>query len=616
MSERRKKLITYLGIPSLVYLAMEVFYILSNVEYARIPWIPGFIFCWIIFMAIYYFVYGISGSTYRSTVIVSVFLFVLLIIDQVKIALSDDPVFLNDVLFLNSTGTFMDILKTSLWGLIVRYLLLVILYGVALVWICKLSKKYNCNISGWIFRSANICIPVIFFVLIFLPIKFITDPIMICFFNIEGRQDSYATTNMGYYFKFGFLSGIYGQHIENRLEEPEGYNSEELADVLNNVDLSGEDVGGFGKPNIIMIFSESFWDIDYLEEVKFDKTVAPNFNRLKKEGKLINMISPSYGGISANVEYEMLTSGSIKFFTRGYIPYMQLYRDDKYFKAPSAILELRCNEYKTHITSTWEPSLFNCEKVYQYMGVDKVEYNVDLTDSYEKGGRISDAYVAEHIKDVFKSKKKGEKLFHMTLTAQAHMPFPKDKYSEYDIDIAESKLSDDENDTIRSYAQGVYDADKQLGDVYDYIQTLDEPTLLIFYGDHLPYLKTEDGDDITKHLEYFNTEDELLNAYRRYNTQCLILSNYLEESDYLTEDTDYLGPDMIMPYILNKMDVKISPYYQWLYTTRHDLPASNLMVTVDNQGNLYSTEELSGKQKECFEIRKKMNWDRFILIDS
>ena len=83
MSERRKKLITYLGIPSLVYLAMEVFYILSNVEYARIPWIPGFIFCWIIFMAIYYFVYGISGSTYRSTVIVSVFLFVLLIIDQV-----------------------------------------------------------------------------------------------------------------------------------------------------------------------------------------------------------------------------------------------------------------------------------------------------------------------------------------------------------------------------------------------------------------------------------------------------------------------------------------------------------------------------------------------------
>ena len=163
---------------------------------------------------------------------------------------------------------------------------------------------------------------------------------MICFFNIEGRQDSYATTNMGYYFKFGFLSGIYGQHIENRLEEPEGYSSEELIDVLDNVDLSGEDVGGFGKPNIIMIFSESFWDIDYLEEVKFDKTVAPNFNRLKKEGKLINMISPSYGGISANVEYEMLTSGSIKFFTRGYIPYMRLCRDGEEVIASSGWIGL------------------------------------------------------------------------------------------------------------------------------------------------------------------------------------------------------------------------------------------------------------------------------------
>ena len=90
------------------------------------------------------------------------------------------------------------------------------------------------------------------------------------------------------------------------------------------------------------------------------------------------------------------------------------------------------------------------------------------------------------------------------------------KKDEYDIEIEESNLSGEEEDTIRCYAQGVYDADKQLKMLYDYIQTLDEPTLLIFYGDHLPYLKTESSDDITKHLDYFNTEDDILNYYRSY----------------------------------------------------------------------------------------------------
>ncbi len=615
MNEKKVKLISFLAVPSLIYLAMEVFYILSNVEYARIPWIPGFIFCFIILMLAYICLYGVLGSTYRSAIGLSAFLFILLIVDQVKIALSDDPVFLNDVLFLNSTGTFMGILKDSLWGLIVRYLLLVILLGVSFVWICKFSKKYDYRKLNWKLRTTFIAAPIAFFIIIFLPIKAITNPIMVCFFNVEGRQDSYATTNMGYYFKFGFLSGIYGQHIENRLEIPKGYDNDELEEALAQVDMSGEQVGGFGQPNIIMIFSESFWDIDYLDDVKFNKPVAENYEKLKKQGKLINMISPSYGGISSNVEYEMLTSGSIKFFTRGYIPYMQLYRDDKYFNSPSVIKELHNNGYKTQITSTWEPSLFNCEKVYEYFGVDKVEYDKDLTDSYNKGGRISDDYVAEHIMDVFNDKPSDEKLFYMVLTAQAHMPFPADKYSEYDIDIEESKLSDDENDTIRSYAQGAYDADKQLKKVYDYIQTLDEPTIIIFYGDHLPYLKTESGDDVTKNLEYFNTDDEQLNAYRRYNTQCLILSNYLEESDYITEDTDYLGPDMIMPYVMNKMDIKLSNYYKWLFTTRHTLPASNLSVSVDTKGKLYDTNSLEGSMKETFDLRKKMNWKQFIAVE-
>ena len=208
MSDKKNKLIAYLGIPALIYVAMEVFYILSNVEYARIPWIPGFIFCLIILFAIFYLINGFIGNTYYTTVIVSIFIFILLVVDQMKIALSNDPVFLNDILFLNSTGTMMDILRVSIWGIIVRYALLVVLLIVAFVYITRLAKIFCVKRFSVKHRLLQVFLPLILFVTMFLPFKSVTDPFMIIFFNIEGRQDSYATTNMGYYFKFGFLSGI------------------------------------------------------------------------------------------------------------------------------------------------------------------------------------------------------------------------------------------------------------------------------------------------------------------------------------------------------------------------------------------------------------------------
>ena len=101
----------------------------------------------------------------------------------------------------------------------------------------------------------------------------------------------------------------------------------------------------------------------------------------------------------------------------------------------------------------------------------------------------------------------------------------KDKYDEYDIDIVDSDLDEELNNSIKSYAQGIYDADKQLGRLYDYIQTLDEDTIIVFYGDHLPYIKA-DGKDVLTELEFFNTDDDKLNLYRKYNTQALVLSNF------------------------------------------------------------------------------------------
>lgn len=610
--EKSNTVFALLIMPLLFFGVTHAFYMVCNAPYARVVNVFGLLLSFIFMWCFNLILLGIFRSPRVVAIVSSIFYGIFLVVNQFKIAYSDDPVYLSDFSFLNSTGTFMDILKNSFVGILMKYLVVIVGMVIALVYIYKLARKHNRFVIGTIQRVLFVVLPCVFVAGISIPNKSVSHFMLKSFFGIENRQNDYATTNVGYYFKFGVFSSLYGQMLESRLTMPEGYDPKECQNLLNkSADLKFESAG-FGKPNIVMIFSESFFNIDEMEEVTFDKKVCSNFEKLKSEGILIDMISPSYGGISANVEYEMLTGSSIKFFTAGYIPYMQLYGDDKYFMAPSIIEELKNNGYKTHITSTWEPSLFNCDKVYEYFNVDEVDYNVDLKDAVIKGERISDDYMADYLIAELKNKPKDEKLFTMILTAQAHMPFNYDKYDKYDISIVDSELSRKEEETILCYAQGAYDADKQLKKVYDYIQTFEEPTMLIFYGDHLPYLKSASGDDITTKLKYFNTGDEVEDMYQRYHTQCLILANY----DIGEDEISYLGPDLVMTYLINNMNMDVSPYYKWLYTTIDTLPASNLYVTVDKDGNKYKTTELPEEMQKTFDIRSKMNWMKFVDVES
>ena len=448
---------------------------------------------------------------------------------------------------------------------------------------------------------------VVVLVLIFSPIQYINKWILNNIYDIEKRRDYKGITDMGqYYAMYGFFGGMYGQVLENRVQKPDNYDEQLINEELK--DLKQEKETMLGKPNIIVVFSESFWDVDQLDEVEFNTKVTPNFQKLKEEGLFFNMISPSYGGVSANVEYEFLTGSNLMYFNRGYVPYLQLYNNKTYYDRPSIISELKNNGYRTKIVTCASPNLFNCGRFYKYLKVDDTEFVTKVDKKDMKGLYISDEYVTNRIINEFENKSENEKLFYMTMTMQAHMPYLLRKYNDYDVDIVKSDLSEGMNNTLKSYAQGIYDADKQLGRLYDYIKSIDEPTIIVFYGDHLPYLDSIDGDLFQK-LKYFNTEDEVLNLYRKYNTQSLILANFDIKQE---KNTKYLGPDLLSSYILNNMDIEVSDYYKWLYYSKDTIGAANFAVSIDQNGKLYRTTDLSENMKKIYNMRRNIEYKYFV----
>lgn len=591
-------------LPAVILLVLEAYFSICTFGKLRIPLNFGSILISLIIVySLYYILLLLFRRTDKANITLLVVLLIIYIINEGRIYYTSDTLLITDVIFLENATEVAGFADVTFVYCLYFLLFPTLLVTMFLSYLGSIAKYTNIKINN--VKNCIIKAGVSFFVLLILLIpnepfnKFLISNV----YNINNQKDLAITaSNTRYFKKYGVLSGLYGKLIESRRYKPSNYDEERLNNILSS---AKENKGSWGKPNIIVVFSESFWDVSKLENIEFDKEVTPNFNKLKKEGKIIQMITPSYGGMSSNVEFEILTGGSLNYFSKGYTPYLQLFKKEKSKNNPSIIRELKNNGYKTKILNSSSSTMFGCKKVYDIYGVDEQNHLFDEIDL--KGHYVSDEYLTNELIKYFDSKEKDEKTFYFMITMGGHMPYYEGRYKNYDVNITKSTYKEEINEVVHSYAEGIYLADKELGRIYDYIKTLDEDTIVVFFGDHLPHLTTKDGNDALFTTGYLNKEYTLDSVYRQYNTNALILSNYDIEYD----DTTYLGPDLLFSYILNNMDVKLSPYYRWLYETKDVLPSSNYVVSQDKNGKIYYTLDLNEEMKEMYNLRKEMQFMLF-----
>lgn len=600
-------------VPLMLLWIVELFFVGVNYGY----WLPsirvkGLLIECIIIYSVCLMLFGIVKKWKTVIMITGISLALLGVVNQIKFAFTGEPVLLSDFLFLNSTGDLVQIIQGDFWRIVSWYippLLIEIMLIALLAWGgVVLSGKFEINSKKIRICLASVSMLVI--VLLMTPIQPINKIVLDVFYG-ESDSDDYNvsfTENVDYYYAYGFIGGIYNRFLKDRVIEPDGYAEEEVLSELDNA--KGSKSSALGKPNIVVVFSESFWDVAKLKDVEFNREVTANFNKLKREGLAFDMITPSYGGVSANVEYEFLTGNNVMYYNRGFIPYMQLYNNSSYYDRPSIISELKENGYKTKIVTGASSDLFACGRFYDYLKVDEVDYVTEVEEDEIAGLYASDEYFTDMIIDYLENKDREERVFYMSLTMESHMPYFLKKYDSYDVNVTRSEYSDDVNDTLTAYAQGIYDADVQLGRLYEYIKKFEEPTIIVFFGDHLPYLYSG-KDNAINLISYFNTDDNVLNNYRKYNTESLVLTNF----DLGTVDMkapDYLGPDMLGAFVLNNMDIEISDYYKWLYDSIETMPTANYVVGVDGEGKLFDTHKLSGNLEKVYNMRRNIEYKLFV----
>ena len=259
----------------------------------------------------------ITKSFKKSNKIILIISFILVIINQIKMYYMQEPIYLSDIKLLGGIKDIFDITGGTLLKSILNtwylFLILIILYIGIFIGIKYCEDKVIDS------HKYYYLIPSIILVILALPISFISKFTKNTIYaNIKLNDYNTYSSNAFVNMYFGLSGSMYYNLINNRVYEPDNYNIEEINKVLNykvNKDnYSNEDY------NIILLFSESFFDITKLDEIEFSDNVLKDYHDLSKEGKLLQMISPTYGGRSCNVEMELLTSFNLAYYDSTYTP--------------------------------------------------------------------------------------------------------------------------------------------------------------------------------------------------------------------------------------------------------------------------------------------------------
>ena len=148
--------------------------------------------------------------------------------------------------------------------------------------------------------------------------------------------------------------------------------------------------------------------------------------------------------------------------------------------------------YRTSFYHPGDAWFYNRENVYRWLGAEHEVFAKDMKDLEYKGRWVTDDYMAGLIEEEFETAvSEGRPLFNYTTTIQNHMSYTADKYGEGYVFPPVSTTADISPETrsmLEVYTEGVRDADAMLGRLTAYFSDREEPVVLVFYGDHLPYL--------------------------------------------------------------------------------------------------------------------------------
>ena len=318
-----------------------------------------------------------------------------------------------------------------------------------------------------------------------------------------------AGENEGYL--YNFISSIPIFHKKTwKNKGIEGYSK--TSSLINIVDIncsqSTFNIKNKDFPHIIVIMNESFGTVQNF--VKTNNPVTPYYNSLKGLIKG-NLYVNTFGGGTANTEFEFLTGMTIGNYEYPVMPYNNFVKNNKY----SLARYFQKLNYKTMAMHPYTATNYNRDKVYKRFGFSDLIFYNEFKNKTCVRNYVSDESFYNEVIDRFKSIKKiNEKLFLFGITMQNHSGYKKFDGASIETDFPVNI----NKESIDSYLSLMKISDNALKVLFDYFKNEEEYVIILFFGDH----NASFGNEINELVFDNNIEYE---CTRQYMTPFFIYDN-------------------------------------------------------------------------------------------
>jgi len=398
-----------------------------------------------------------------------------------------------------------------------------------------------------------------------------------------GAAPDFFNQTRGYEQK-GAVAGFFVNTKYMRLSKPDDYDAKtlvsEVEEVLPSSDTpilkkSGEDLPE--TPDIIVIMDEAFSDLSVIGDFTTNVDYMPYLHSMEGADNTVtgyNYVS-TIGTGTSNTEYEFLTGNPMAFLPIGANAY-QLYENHT---QPGLVSSLKAYDYQAYALHTYYRTSWNRVNTYQYMGFDSFTSMEDLTDYVKLRSYISDEWDFNKIIEMYQERDTSRPFFLFNVTMQNHSP--------YDLTLDEDvKLMDMEGEypLTEQYLSLIKITDDALEDLVSYFRTVDRPVLLLFFGDHQPFIENGFYSEVMgSSLNALSDEDN----QKRYITPFFLWANY----DIPEGSIDKISTNYLQDLLLDQTSMNKTAYSSFRHYAYTKVPVISQLGCIDKKENYFKVDD-------------------------
>ncbi len=418
----------------------------------------------------------------------------------------------------------------------------------------------------------------------------------LCLFVNTLQQETFQNKHYLYPFLFtpAYMTKVNGMAVTFAMDlayvavdKPEGYSAEEAQKTLeqygntdnvfaddeentNDSKNRGEDANNKDLPNIIVIMDEAFSDLAVVGDLETNEDYMPFMHKMQQgaDHTITGYAQVSVcGGNTANSEFEFLTGNTMSFLPSGSIPYQQYITKD----TPSLASYLASLGYETYAQHPYYASGWNREKVYPLLGFEHLNFIDDYANKTYVRKYVSDDADMQHIIDTYENKEDGKPAFIFNVTMQNHGGYT-DAFSDLSEDVHATNYN---SEVLDRYLSLIRLTDQSLEKLVDYFSTVDEKTVIVFFGDHQPSDTVAAQVQDSMLLPGESVPDEQLR--KRYQVPYLVWANYdIDGATQQNTSLNYLSAE-----VLKAAGVPTDAYQNFLLDLQKSYPVMSAAGRTD-----------------------------------